>query len=175
MWGIADVVVVADVSGAPSDARVVLADCAISPRVAIATPGGHVSVASAADAPAKISIAKRGAPSAFDKLVAGDARTIMLPIAGASVSVPAVDAQLDELAVVGDAPETAEAAWLIVTPNNAAVTDASGTAILRDLPIGAHAITAWLPPRAGQPARYAHGTATVVGGELAEITLELAP
>jgi len=41
--------------------------------------------------------------------------------------------------------------------------------------VGAHAVTAWLPPRAGQPARTGRGTATVTAGELAELTVTLAP
>jgi hypothetical protein len=36
-------------------------------------------------------------------------------------------------------------------------------------------VIAWLPPRAGQPARIARGTVTAAVGTLAELTLQLAP
>jgi hypothetical protein len=41
--------------------------------------------------------------------------------------------------------------------------------------LGTHHLRAWLPPRAGQPARHAEGQVTVVAGDLAELTLELRP
>ena len=45
---------------------------------------------------------------------------------------------------------------------------------LHEVPAGPHAVTAWLPPRAGQPARIARGTVTAAGS-LAELSLRLAP
>src|SRR5436305_272694 len=71
-----------------------------------------------------------------------------------------------------DAPDP-ELAFVAALPGQ--VTDATGHATVRDLPPGAHAVTAWLPPRAGQPARIGHGTATVTAGELTELTITLAP
>jgi len=50
---------------------------------------------------------------------------------------------------------------------------ARGHALIRDLPAGAHAVTAWLPPRGGQPARVGHGSATVAAGDLEELTVRL--
>lgn len=166
MWGIGDVVVFVD--GAPAvagEARVRLASCAFVPRVAI---GRTLVVDSTADRPAALALAHRAqADDLRARAKATPARTIQLPIAGHAVSV-ALDADgVYELAADG------ETAWIIAAP--AAITDGSGVAFVKDVPVGEHAVRAWLPPRAGQPARHASGKVKVAAGDLAELTLQLEP
>jgi len=170
------------VEGARADAgeaRVVLSDCALSPRVAI---GASLVVESAADRPASVLLAKRADLAKLEAVSATGAagspapRTLRLPIAGHAVAVALEPGGVYELATGAKDPETS---WIVgagVTGAGvaAAVTDVSGQAVLRAVPAGPHAVTAWLPPRAGQPARLARGTVTAVAGELAELTLQLA-
>ena len=92
------------------------------------------------------------------------------------VSVPLDAGAVYELATADKDPETA---WIVApaarAARAAAVTDDSGWAVLRGLPTGSPAVTAWLPPRSGQPARIARGTVTISAGALAELTLPLVP
>ncbi|HSK01766.1 MAG TPA: hypothetical protein VK932_11020 [Kofleriaceae bacterium] len=157
-----------------AEARIVLADCALSPRVAIGSP---LLIESAVDRPATVRLAKRAElskPEAASAPPGAAPRTLRLPIAGHAVSVPLDAGGVYELATADRAPETA---WIIAPQPAAAaaVTDASGQVVLRGVPPGPHAVTAWLPPRAGQPARIARGTVTAAVGSLAELTLQLAP
>jgi hypothetical protein len=167
-WGIPDALVV--VEGAPSTAapppttRVTLADCALTPRIAV---GAALAITSAVDRPARLVLRERGA---LDHLSPGEPVPVQLPIAGHTVT-----AALDPGAIYSvetDAPDP-EVAFLAALPGQ--VTDATGHALVRDLLSGSHAVTAWLPPRAGQPARTGHGTATITAGELTELTITLAP
>jgi hypothetical protein len=167
-WGIPDALVV--VEGAPGPtgpsptARVTLADCALTPRIAT---GAALAITSAVDRPARLVLRRRGA---LDHLAPGDPVPVQLPIAGHTVAVA-----LDAGAIYSletDAPEP-EVSFLAAVPGR--ITDATGHAVLRDLATGPHAVTAWLPPRAGQPARIGHGTATIAAGELTELTITLAP
>ena len=66
----------------------------------------------------------------------------------------------------------ADPAW--IAAGASALTDAAGQAVLRDIPSGNHAVLAWLPPRADQPARVARGNVQVTAGALVELTLDLA-
>lgn len=166
-WGIPEALVVVDgavgATRGPPGARVTLADCAFSPRVAV---GDRLSVTSAVDRPAKLALRKRGT---LDALVPGAPVPVMLPIAGHAAGLA-----LDAGAIYSletDEPEP-EVAFIAAAPGGF-VTDATGHVLVRDLPAGAHAVTAWLPPRGGQPARIGHGTATVIAGELAELTVKL--
>ena len=167
-WGIPDALVI--VAGAPrppaaAPVQIALADCALAPRVAAAA---SLALTSAVDRPAKLVLRNRGT---LDHLVAGDPVPVMLPIAGHTVA-----AALDAGAIYSletDAPGP-ELAFIAALPE-ARVTDATGHALIRELAPGAHAVTAWLPPRAGQPAHLGRGTATVIAGELAELTIKLAP
>jgi hypothetical protein len=166
-WGVPDALVV--VEGAPPatplpTAHVTLADCALAPRIAV---GGALAITSAVDRPARLVLRKRGALAG---LIAGDPVPVQLPIAGHTVT-----AALDVGAIYSletDAPDP-EIAFVAALPGQ--VTDATGHALVRDLPPGPHAVTAWLPPRAGQPARTGHGTATVAAGELTDLTIALGP
>ena len=167
-WGIPDAIVVVD--GAPpvtAAARITLADCALSPRVAV---GDSLVVESALDRPAGLVLARRGDAGKLPALVAGDARAIQLPVAGHAVAVPLEAGAVYQLATGDKDPELT---WIVA--GTAAISDASGVASIKNLPSGAHGVTAWLPPRAGQPARQARGTVTVVANGLAELTLELVP
>jgi hypothetical protein len=167
-WGIPDALVVVDGApppGASPAAQVTLADCALTPRIAA---GASLAITSAVDRPARLVLRKRGP---LDHLVAGEPLPVLLPIAGHTVT-----AALDPGAIYSletDAPEP-ELGFIAALPD-ARVTDATGHVLVRDLAPGAHAITAWLPPRAGQPARTGRGTATVNVGELTEVTIRLAP
>ena len=167
-WGIPDALVVVEgvpsTAAAPPTAHVTLADCALTPRIAA---GAALAITSAVDRPARLVLRKRGA---LDHLTAGDPVPVQLPIAGHTVT-----AALDAGAIYSletDAPDP-EIAFVAAVPGQ--VTDATGHALVRDLSPGPHAVTAWLPPRAGQPARIGHGTAIVTAGELTELTVALAP
>jgi hypothetical protein len=162
-WGIPDVLVLVDgVVAKPSDARIVIADCAFAPRVAA---GSTLVVESAVDRPTAVTLTKRGAIGDPAALAGGDARAIQLPITGHQASIALDPGALYELAL------DAESAW--VAAGFAAVTEASGTVLLEDLPVGTHRITAWLPPRAGQSARIAKGEATIIPAGQVELTLQL--
>jgi hypothetical protein len=103
--------------------------------------------------------------------IAGKPRTIYLPIAGHEVDVAlepdtvytvTSGAGSDDLAVVVSA-----------TTPYVAVTEPSGNALLRGVPVGTHPVRAYLPARNGAEARLASGTITVNEGALAEITLDI--
>jgi len=166
-WGIPDALVLVDGAprpAAPPVARVTLADCALAPRIAA---GAGLAITSAVERPAKLVLRKRGA---IDRLEDGAGVPVLLPIAGHTVA-----AALDAGAIYALETDAAdpEVAYIAALP--AQISDATGHVIVRDLAPGAHAVTAWLPPRAGQPARTGRGSATVVAGELAELTVVLAP
>ena len=144
-WGIPDVVVTIPHAGTPAAARVTLDSC-LHPRVQVA--GDALTIASAVLQPTSLAL---------------DARPVMLPIAGHEVSATIAEGR-HEL-VAGDAH-----AWVIRDPN-AAVTDATGVAVVRDVPSGVYPVTAWLPT-ANLSAK---GQVTVMPGALAEVTLTLTP
>jgi hypothetical protein len=169
-FGIGDVLVIVD--GAPAaigEARVRLADCAWSPRV---TVGSSLVIESAADRPAKVVVSSR--LRAADLTVKAEEATppvpVLLPIAGHAVSTSLDAGAVYQLQTEG---KDAEVAWVVAAAG--AITDASGVVLVKDVPAGVHAVRAWLPPRAGQPARHATGKVTVVAGDLAELTLSLSP
>jgi hypothetical protein len=165
-WGIPDAIVVAEGGAAAAGARtarITLSGCALAPRVAV---GDSLTITSAVDRPAKLVLRKRGS---LDHFAAGAPVPVMLPVAGHAVTV-ALDAGAIYSIETDDAePEVAYVAALA----GAFVTDATGHAMIRDLAAGAHAVTAWLPPRGGQPARVGQGTATVAAGDLEELTVKL--
>ena len=159
-FGIPDVLVFVDGMRARPEARVVLADCALHPRVAAGTT---LVVESAVTRPAKLALAKRGNDPA--SLADAAPRAIQLPIAGHQVQLPLDAAGLYELS------NDTETAWIVAGP--AAITELSGSVLVEDLSPGTHQVTAWLPPRSGQPARLAKGEVTVTVNTQAELTLEL--
>ncbi len=169
-WGIPDVFVIVERgSVVPAEARIVVADCTLTPRAVAART---LIVESGVERPVTVSLVKRGDLASIDKLEAGTAKPIQLPIAGHAVAIQLEAGTIYELRTDVAAPGKPESAWIIAAP--AAVTEASGQVLLRDLAPGKHAVRAWLPPRAGAPARTATGTATVEAGDLADLTLPLA-
>lgn len=166
-WGVPDVFVMIDVAGKARDvaARIRLQDCVLAPRIAIA--GGSLTLESGALAPAKLSLHQVG-KLPFGGDLSDAARTVYLPIAGHEVVATLEPGALYRV----DSDDSS--AWIVAADRPFfAITEANGQAVLRDVPVGAHAVTAWLPPRGEQPARIAHGTANVVAGGLAEVTLDL--
>lgn len=166
-WGIPDALVVVDGAPAPTAAaaHITLADCTLRPRIAA---GSALAITSAVDRPARLVLRKRGT---VDRVADGDPIAVMLPIAGHTVTTPLDAGTL--YSVETDAPDP-EVSFIAAIPG-AHLTDPTGHVIIRDLPVGSHAVTAWLPPRAGQPARLGRGTATVSAGDLAALTVTLAP
>jgi hypothetical protein len=187
-WGIPDVVVMIDApprannagSGSassppsPREARIVLDHCALNPRVVIATD--KLVLASGADTPAKLAVTKLPFDAATGAGTGGEARIVYLPIAGHSVEL-AVDPKAAyhvEIASDDGKSRDAEDAWVLVADSPyVAITEASGAVLLRDVPEGTHTATAWLPPRAGQPAKIAQAKVTVTDGGLAEVTFDI--
>lgn len=163
-WGVPEALVIIEGGAAPAAvARATLADCAVSPRLAV---GAALVITSAVDRPATLVLRKRGVD--VGQIAEGVAVPVMLPIAGHAVRA-ALDADAVYSLDAGD-----ETAWISSAPG-AYVTEANGQLTVRELAPGKHAVTAWLPPRAGQPARLGRGVATVVAGELAELTVSIAP
>lgn len=171
-WGVPDALVIVDgapASEPPPAAHVTLAECALAPRMVIG--GASLAITSAVDHPAVLALRKLGAAADLTQLAPGAPIAVQLPIAG-----HAVTAALDAGAIYALATDAAEPelAYVAAVPG-AAVTEANGQVVVHRLTAGAHAVTAWLPPRAGQPARLGHGTAKVVAGELSELTVTLTP
>ncbi|HEY1557010.1 MAG TPA: hypothetical protein VGF94_19380 [Kofleriaceae bacterium] len=160
-WGIPDAFASVDAPGvAPPAARVVYDGCAFAPRVIVAR--GSLAVTTTADHPVAMTITSRdmlGASSAAS-------RAIQIPIAGHEVDVPIADGVYE----VSAGPASA---WVVSEKSSAAVTDASGQAVLRGVPAGHHRVTAFLPPRAGQPGRTRTADVDVAPGALAEVTVDI--
>ena len=156
-------------AGAMVTSRVVLEKCALSPRVAIVE--SPWIVASAMDAPAKVTIAKLGPARPLAVPAApqtAKAATIFLPVAGHEAAVALDGNSIAELRSDDDS------AIAVVAPTPYyAVTEANGQVVLKDVPVGTFDVAAWLPARAGQPSRAARGKVTVTAGGLAEVTLAL--
>jgi len=169
-WGIPDVLVVIEGAAPPrAAAHVTLADCALTPRIAV---GDSLAITSAVDRPAKLLLRKGGA---LDQLAgpaaASPAIPVLLPIAGHTVTAalePSVAYSLETDAAI---PEVA----VVAAVAGGYITEANGQVIARDLALGPHAVTVWLPARAGQPGRTGQGTATITAGDLATLTISLAP
>ncbi|NVB85571.1 MAG: hypothetical protein HOV81_44820 [Kofleriaceae bacterium] len=175
-WGIPEVFVAIDVEKkvAPTTRpRIVLDQCALEPRVAVA--GTTIAIASAADAPAKLGIHKAG-QLPLGGALGGTPKPIYLPIAGHEVEVPLEPRGIYQLQIATSDGFDPENAWIVSadTPY-VAITEGNGQTTFRDLPVGTYAVHAWLPPRAGQDQRIAHGTVTVAASDLTEVTLNLAP
>lgn len=168
-WGVPDALVIVAGAAPPlAGAHLTLADCTLTPRLA---EGNALAITSAVDRPAKLVLRKRGTAASLGQLVTGEPIPVMLPIAGHTVTTPLDPGAIYALETDAADPEVA----FIVSVPGGYVTEASGQIIARDLAVGSHAVTAWLPPRAGQPARTGRGTATVTSGELTELTITLAP
>lgn len=168
LWGIPDVFVAIDVAaaGSPRSQRIVYGDCVLGPRAVVAH--GALSIASAMQAPAKLTVQRAGMLPLGGVVKEDKPRELYLPIAGHEVEV-ALDAGAIYRIAAGD-----EAAWVVATDHPyVAITEAGGNVVLRGVPAGTHPVTAWLPPRSGQPARVAKGTVKVAAGALTDVTLDL--
>ena len=151
-WGIPDTIVTLAGSGAPPprNPRIVFNTC-FAPRVALASDS--VTIASVIPQPTNVIV---GAGS-------GSAVAVELPIAGHEVEVPVAPGTTR---LEGGASQ----AWVIVpTTPYAALTDASGVAVLRDVPSGIYPVTAYSPASG----RSATGEITVMPGQLTDLTLQL--
>jgi hypothetical protein len=163
-WGVPDVLLVvegATLPAPPAAPRIVVADCALAPRIVAAT---SAILESASDKPEKLAFARRGELASLAKLAPGKPSAVRLPIAGHEVALPLDANGVYELTLDG------ETSWVIASAS-AGVTEPNGALLVRDLAPGAYPVTAWLPPRAGGQAKLAKGTVTVVAGDLAELTL----
>ncbi len=171
-WGIPDVfVILSGERGKPAPdpgARVTLEHCAWTPRVIVA--GGSLAIASAELEPRPVSLAQATTLDQLETFPPGTAIPVQLPIAGHEATFPLNPGVVYDVAGDGMQP-----AWIVDGEKRfVAVTDAAGQAVLRDLPSGTYAVTAWLPPRGGQSGKVAHGEAKVAAGALAEVTVDLA-
>lgn len=171
LWGVPDVLLVVDVdhgkAHAPGSPRLVLQECDFSPRVVVAGPS--LLVASAMMEPALVSITELAKPLG-GAAIASKPRSIQLPMAGHEVEV-ALDA--DTVYALSFGSDDVAAVVSATTPY-VTVTDRSGGATLRDVPVGTHPVRAYLPARNGGEAKTVASTITVTAGALAEITLDLA-
>ncbi len=170
-WGIPDVAVWFD--GAPTAApagtvRVALGPCLATPRVSIAHPGATLAVTSATEGPLAARVVHGGDPAQRGGKPSPPETPLLLPVIGHEVDLLLAAPALDDVEAL------ASGAWVVTVATAAGVTDAQGQVVLRDLPVGAHAVTAWLPERGTAGARVAHGSIDVLPGGLAELTLDLA-
>jgi hypothetical protein len=166
-WGVPQAIVLVEGGATPEVARVALADCALAPRAAV---GASLVIESRMFEPTRLALAKWGTTADLAALAApASATPIQLPIAGHAVTAPLDADGVYQLATTATEPEVA---WIVAAP--AVVTDASGQAMFADLGPGSHRVTAWLPPRAGQPGRLARGEAKVIADQRTELVIELA-
>jgi hypothetical protein len=168
LWGIPDVFVAIDAtgSGAGGPQRVVLGDCTLTPRAVVAT--GTLALASAMQAPAKLTLVRAGELPLGGTLKDDKPREVYLPIAGHEVDVTLDPGAIYRVAA-GD-----ESAWVVATDSPyVALTEASGNVVLHNVPAGPHAVTAWLPARSGQPARVGKATVNVAASALTEVTVDI--
>jgi hypothetical protein len=172
-WGIPEVVVMIDANHgkeppAAAPARIVLEHCALAPRVVVGAATSLI-VASAADVPAHLALARLGSARPLAVPPAATATTaLLLPVAGHEAVITLEPSTIVELRSDEDA------AIAIAAPSPYyAITEANGQTVVRDVPVGTFDVAAWLPARAGQPARFARGKVTVTSGALAEVTLSL--
>lgn len=136
--------------------RVVVADCALKPRLAVA--GTTLAIASAAEQPQTVTLTAGTA----------EAHTIQLPVIGHEVEVT-LAAGSEYTVALGAATATIQAA----TTPYVAITEPTGQVIVRDVPIGTHRVRAWLPRRGALEPRTVTGSVTVTEGSLAQVTLDL--
>lgn len=154
-------------------ARLTVRDCAIAPRIAIQPRiGATLEVQAQDDVDRAIAIAElglawtdasgaTGASGATRARLAGWGHTVSLPLAAAGVRRIEADGVADPAHVV------------VTDQPYAAVTGDDGAVALDQVPAGTHAVVAWLPPAADQPAQVARGQVTVVAGDKVDITLRL--
>jgi hypothetical protein len=169
LWGIPDVFVSIDApstSTSTSTSTIMLTDCVLAPRAVVLY--GTLAIASGMQAPAKVTVQRAGQLPLGGAVKEDKARELYLPIAGHEVEI-ALDAGSIYRVAAGD-----EVAWIVATDHPyVGVTESSGTIVMRNVPVGLRAVTAWLPPRSGQPARVAKATVNVAAGVLTDVTLDI--
>lgn len=160
-WGIPEAFVAVDVDHGkpfePPRTRLVLADCALQPRTAIA--GDTLAIASGTEQPVTVAIAAGG----------GKPRTLYLPVVGHEVEVILTAGESHHVTSPG---ATAATVYSATTPY-VAITGPTGQVVVRDVPIGKHRVRAWFPERGPLEARSVVGTVTVTEDALAEVTLDI--
>lgn len=156
--------------------RLTVRDCAIAPRIAIQPRiGATLEVQAQDDVDRAIAIGELGpawtaAPAAAEAAGAQGVTRARLAGWGHTVSLPLAAAGVRRI----EADGVADAAHVVVTDQPyAAVTGDDGAVALDQVPAGTHAVVAWLPPAADQPAQVARGQVTVVAGDKVDITLRL--
>lgn len=170
-WGIPDAFVSIEVDhGKPLPAlrpRLVLEDCLLAPRVAIA--GDMLVLASATEQPTALQLAEVGKLPLGSALQPGTPRTLHLPVVGHEVETALGRGNLYTVTF-----GTSEVATIVAasTPY-VAITESTGQVVIRDVPIGAHPVRVWLPRRGALEPRLATATVTVTAGALAEVTVDI--
>ena len=180
LGGVAGALVVVDIdAGRALDAAaptpdVVVAGCAIGPRLVVQPRVPADVVVRSNDLRRQVVTlrevgASTGAGLGALALDDGAGPSVTLPWAGAAVQRALAGPTVLRAALVG---AEGDAAWVVATGTPyAGVTDETGVVRLGDAPAGTFAVTAWLPPAAGQAARLARGMVSVVAGAPATLTL----
>lgn len=138
--------------------------CGAEPAVQVAAVGDELRVKSLSEKRAQVAVqwTEEIGTAEPERVVA----RIDLPVVGHTAAMP-----LEKGGVVA-----IEGAYVVVVPHRfAAVTDATGAAVIAGVPPGEHTVRAWLRGAAGEKARLAEGKVTVEDGEAATVTLSLAP
>lgn len=160
-WGIPDAFVSIEVDhGKPMPAlraRLSVDDCTITPRLAVA--GATLTIASAVEKPATVTLAEPG----------GAPRALYLPVVGHEIEVALTPGAVHTVTYATDQVASVVSA----SSPYVAITEPTGQVILRDVPVGTHAVRAWLPARGALEPRVATGSVTVTEGALAEVTLDI--
>lgn len=189
LWGVAEAFVLLDVArgkarGAARPIAIAAERCALLPRVALARPGGRLSLRSRDGA---VHVAKvrahawPGSGEADDgkagaslvRLAAGAAkpRPLRLPWRGHRVELALPEPALWQLELEGK-HAAEDAAWLVVPPHPyAAITDRAGGVSFTEVPAGEVAVRAFIPARGGGKALELQGKVTVPAGGSAELIL----
>jgi hypothetical protein len=149
---------------APSVHVVTVGPCAVQPAVQVAAVGDELRVKSLSEKRTQVDVRWVGEIGA--KVPETVVARIDLPVVGHAAAMPL---EKEGVVKVGDA-------YVVVLPQrHAAVTDATGAAVIAGVPPGEHTVRAWLRGAAGEPARLAEGKVTVKAGEGTSVTVPLAP
>lgn len=182
LWGVAEAVVVLDLErgkapGPLAPVGIAAEGCALTPRIAVARPGGRLLVANRDAAVRAAQLRVRPWKSARKLEAAAGAAAPALPL-----RLPWRGHRVD-LSLALEAPGFAQvelegkhaaedSAWIAVVPSPyAAVTDRAGAVSFPQVPAGKVGVTAWIPARGGGKAVELRGEVTAVAGQTAELVL----
>ena len=144
-------------------ATVIVDTCGAAPAVQVAAVGDELRVKGLSEK--RTQVAVRWIEAIGAEVPETVVARIDLPVVGHTVAMP-----LDKGGVV-----EVGGAFVVVVPGRfAAVTDATGAAVIAGLPPGKHTVRAWLRGAAGEKARLAEAEVTVKDGEASSVTLSLA-